>query len=128
MRGGAPCAGADIAKGKKAERVPRVRWYDARVRTALRRVASWLNVPWPAVGNFEHLLAYQVLLPAQPGDPKKQGTAWEQGLWAAKVGATTVGIGALFAVTGAFRILFTSMATHTFSTLPACYLCMTRIR
>ena len=40
--------------------MPRVRWYDARVRTALRRVASWLNVPWPAVGNFEHLLAYQV--------------------------------------------------------------------
>ena len=42
----------------------------------------------------------QVLLPAQPGDAKKHSNAWEQGLWAAKVGATTVGIGALFAVTG----------------------------
>ena len=48
---------------QKPEHIPRVRWYDARVRTALRKVASWLNVPWPAVGNFEHLLAYQV--PAQ---------------------------------------------------------------
>ena len=43
---------------------PRVRWYDARARTALRRVASWLNVPWPTVVNFEHLLAYQLLLPS----------------------------------------------------------------
>lgn len=51
---------------KKPERLPRVRWYDARVRTALRRVASWLNVPWPAVGNFEHLLAYQVPAPLPP--------------------------------------------------------------
>ena len=34
----------------------------------------------------------QVLLPAQPGDAKKHSNAWEQGLWAAKVGATTVGI------------------------------------
>lgn len=25
---------------------PQVRWYDARARTALRRVAAWLNVPW----------------------------------------------------------------------------------
>ena len=48
---------------KKPEHLPRVRWYDARVRTALRKVASWLNVPWPAVGNFEHLLAYQVPAP-----------------------------------------------------------------
>ena len=45
-------------------------------------------------------LAYQVLLPSQPGDSKRNSNAWEQGLWAAKVGATTVGIGALFAITG----------------------------
>lgn len=45
--------------------------------------------------------AAQVLLPSQPGDAKKHSNTWEQGLWAAKVGATTVGIGALFAVTGA---------------------------
>ena len=63
-------AGSDAAGGKQPEHVPRVRWYDARVRTALRRVASWLNVPWPAVGNFEHLLAYQVHLSfAPPGPP-----------------------------------------------------------
>ena len=55
-------------------------------------------MPW--IPNVTEMFAWQVLLPAQPGAGKKQGTAWEQGLWAAKVGATTVGIGALFAVTG----------------------------
>ena len=54
------CHAGQGSGSKKPEHIPRVRWYDARVRTALRRVASWLNVPWPAVGNFEHLLAYQV--------------------------------------------------------------------
>ncbi len=58
------CHAGQGSGSKKPEHIPRVRWYDARVRTALRRVASWLNVPWPAVGNFEHLLAYQV--PASP--------------------------------------------------------------
>ena len=53
------------------------------------------------LANTPHVcLAYQVLLPSQPGDSKKNSNAWEQGLWAAKVGATTVGIGALFAITG----------------------------
>lgn len=83
---------------------PRARWYDARSRTALRRVASWLNVPWPTVANFEHLLAYQLLLPADEPDgrhQKRAATAWENSVWAAKIGATTVGIGALFALTGA---------------------------
>ncbi|KAK9909726.1 hypothetical protein WJX75_006627 [Coccomyxa subellipsoidea] len=82
---------------------PRARWYDARSRTALRRVASWLNVPWPTVANFEHLLAYQLLLPADEPDgrhKKRAATAWENSVWAAKIGATTVGIGALFALTG----------------------------
>lgn len=80
-----------------------MRWYDARSRMALRRVAAWLNVPWPTVANFEHLLAYQLLLPAQPDSPTRKtraATAWENSIWAAKVGATTVGIGALFALTG----------------------------
>lgn len=88
---------------------PRVRWYDARTRTALRRVAAWLNVPWATVANFEHLLAYQLLLPQEPGQVRNRPTtAWEQGLWAAKVGATTVGVGALFAVTGAAECRMTS--------------------
>ena len=59
-------AGQDSAAAKRPQHTPRVRWYDARVRTALRRVAIWLNVPWPAVGNFEHLLAYQVNRPCTP--------------------------------------------------------------
>ena len=57
------CHAGQGSGSNKFEHIPRVRWYDARVRTALRRVASWLNVPWPAVGNFEHLLAYQVRAP-----------------------------------------------------------------
>ncbi|BDA42345.1 probable transmembrane and coiled-coil domain-containing protein 4 at C-terminar half [Coccomyxa sp. Obi] len=85
-----------------AKHPPRARWYDARSRIALRRVASWLNVPWLTVANFEHLLAYQLLLPLEPDgqQPKRAATAWENSIWAAKIGATTVGIGALFALTG----------------------------
>ncbi|CAL8467974.1 g7512 [Coccomyxa elongata] len=85
-----------------AKHPPRARWYDARSRIALRRVASWLNVPWLTVANFEHLLAYQLLLPPEPDGQrrKRAATAWENSIWAAKIGATTVGIGALFALTG----------------------------
>jgi hypothetical protein len=40
-------------------REPMVRWYDARARVALRRVATWLNVPHAKLGTFECLLAQQ---------------------------------------------------------------------
>jgi hypothetical protein len=65
------------------------------IHTTVMQMASlhWL-------GLLGWLLRMQVLLPDHPGDAKKHSNAWEQGLWAAKVGATTVGIGALFAVTG----------------------------
>ena len=33
---------------------PQVRWYDARARTALRRVAAWLNVPWSKARLHAH--------------------------------------------------------------------------
>jgi hypothetical protein len=33
---------------------PKVRWYDARQRVALKRVALWLNVPWSKV-KLPHL-------------------------------------------------------------------------
>ena len=36
-----------------------VRWYDARARTALKKVALWLNVPWTKVATFECLAAEQ---------------------------------------------------------------------
>ncbi|KAK9845449.1 hypothetical protein WJX81_006684, partial [Elliptochloris bilobata] len=78
---------------------PRVRWYDARARTALRRVAAWLNVPWTKVATFERLLAYQLMLPERLC-AKAELTAWQRGIRAAKIGATGVGIGAMFAVTG----------------------------
>ena len=59
-----------------------------------------VSLHWLGLLAIGWLLRMQVLLPAQPGDAKKHSNAWEQGLWAAKVGVTTVGIGALFAVTG----------------------------
>ncbi len=49
--------------------------------------------------TLERLLAYQLLLPAGPAAPAGP-TAWQRGLRAAKIGATGVGVGALFAVTG----------------------------
>jgi len=49
--------------------------------------------------TLERLLAYQLLLPAGPA-AQAGPTAWQRGLRAAKIGATGVGVGALFAVTG----------------------------
>lgn len=101
VAGGSKGEGGPLQRAA-AKHPPRARWYDARSRIALRRVASWLNVPWPTVANFEHLLAYQLLLPMEADGqrPKRAATAWENSIWAAKIGATTVGIGALFALTG----------------------------
>eukprot|EP00884_Botryococcus_braunii_P013340 jgi/Botrbrau1/22006/Bobra.0024s0022.1 len=79
---------------------PRVRWYDARQRVALKRVALWLNVPWSKVAAYEQLLAYRLLLPNGHQDTRVPTNAWEIGVRAAKIGATTVGIGALFALSG----------------------------
>ena len=103
-------------------------------RAAARRCAAapaWLNVPWATVANFEHLLAWQLALPRDRSGARRPATAWEQAAWAAKIGATTVGIGALFAVTGGL-ILRTPVAgfckapcfkmdpaTHKSSELPA---------
>ena len=36
-----------------------VRWYDARARTALKKVALWTNVPWTKMATFECLAAEQ---------------------------------------------------------------------
>ena len=61
----------------------------------------------------------QVLLPSQAGGAKKYSNVWEQGLWAAKIGATTVGIGALFAVTGAEPTALRCTASSTWH-IPCC--------
>lgn len=45
--------------GDKQERQVQVCWYDARARTALKKVAMWLNVPWTKVATFECLAAEQ---------------------------------------------------------------------
>ena len=78
---------------------PAVRWYDARQRCALRLLASWLKVPWKMVVNFECLLVYRLLLPPEEAS-KAKATPWDQGMRAAKIGAASLGIGAIFAVTG----------------------------
>ena len=67
-----------------------------RARVALKRVAGWLGVPWQKAVAFETLLAHQ----AAAGEgrrapaPPRSVASW------AKIGAASVGAGALFAVTG----------------------------
>ncbi len=93
--------------------------YDARSRTALKRVAHWLGVPWAKVGALEALVAVELaaLAAAAAGGPAAAKgeaspapapaptappatSAREAAARAAKVAGATLGIGALFAVTG----------------------------
>lgn len=74
-----------------------------RSRTAVKRVAGWLAVPWTRAANFEMLLAHQARgdnaesqeEAAAPLPPPRSAASW------AKMGAVGVAAGALFAVTGA---------------------------
>lgn len=52
------------------------------------------------VAAYEQLLAYRLLLPNGGNGARPPTNAWEVGLRAAAIGATTVGVGALFALTG----------------------------
>ena len=80
---------------------PVVRWYDARQRTSLKIVAAWLRVPWDRVVGFECLLVYQLMLPQGEGGHKRaQMTPWERSMRAAKIGAATLAVGGVFALTG----------------------------
>lgn len=58
---GEPDSEGSGSKGEheKKDRQVEVRWYDARARTALKKVALWLNVPWTKVATFECLAAEQ---------------------------------------------------------------------
>ena len=47
------------AGGQGQDRKVEVRWYDARARTALKKVALWTNVPWTKMATFECLAAEQ---------------------------------------------------------------------
>ena len=38
---------------------PQLRWFDARARVAMKRVAQWLNVPWQVVAKYECLVAQE---------------------------------------------------------------------
>ena len=38
---------------------PQLRWFDARGRVAMKRVAQWLNVPWQVVAKYECLVAQE---------------------------------------------------------------------
>ncbi|KAA6418450.1 MAG: hypothetical protein FRX49_11610 [Trebouxia sp. A1-2] len=88
---------AGSADGSGAARKVEVRWYDARARTALKKVAVWTNVPWTKMSTFECLAAEQ----AQPPEVKEAQPA-EQSHWARnlKIGAAAVAGGTILAVTG----------------------------
>ena len=52
-------ASGNADRAAKAARQVEVRWYDARARTALKKVAEWTNVPWSKMAVFECLAAEQ---------------------------------------------------------------------
>ena len=69
-----------------------------RSRTALKRVAGWLAVPWTKAALFEILLAHQqaaFALKHKDGAPAAQ---WDAAARWAKVSAAAIGGGTLFAV------------------------------
>ncbi len=70
-----------------------------RARTALKRVALWLSLPWHKMTSFESLLAHQAAA-ADIDKAAMQPTAKESASRWVKISAATVGAGALFAVTG----------------------------
>jgi len=78
-----------------------VRWYDARSRVALRRLAIWLRLSWEYVAPLESLLATQR---AQPVIAVEMQEAYKDGKaskyrWL-KVGAAATFGGAILALTG----------------------------
>lgn len=77
------------------------RWYDSRQRTSLKLVAAWLHVPWHRVVGFECLLVYQLMVPqGEGGHQRAQMTPWERSVRAATIGAATLAVGGVFALTG----------------------------
>ena len=70
QQAGTAAAKADVPAGDRlaeaaelpAEEVqtqPQLRWFDARGRVAIKRVAQWLNVPWQVVAKYECLVAQE---------------------------------------------------------------------
>ncbi len=89
------------AKAKGAPRltnVAGVHWYDARARCAIKRVAHWLRVPWAKVRAFEQMWAMQALQLDPTSQPAYQASS--KAVQYLKIGAATLGGGALLAVTG----------------------------
>ncbi|CAK0785406.1 hypothetical protein CVIRNUC_008615 [Coccomyxa viridis] len=94
----------DGAQSKKAAkqgsaREPSRRWYDARARVALRRVAMWLNVPNLKLVTFECLLAQQAQAPEGKGEVVKD-SPWKARMRYAKIGGAAVAGGAILGLTG----------------------------
>lgn len=86
-------------KEKGKERVPNVRWYDARARAALRRVALWLGVSWAPLAEAERHLAARCQAP-EPTESAASGAAKSKaGRYLAVGGAAALG-GTLLAITG----------------------------
>jgi hypothetical protein len=57
---GAEEGGGLLARRRAGGPLVSLRWYDARARVALQRVARWLQVPWPQLVACETMWAAQV--------------------------------------------------------------------
>ncbi|GMH38573.1 hypothetical protein BSKO_06457 [Bryopsis sp. KO-2023] len=87
-----------LAEMNQQEGEVQVQWYDARCRVALKRVAHWLQIPWPTMVAFEMgLLSEGVKHLKKEGEINKSGNVAAR--WAT-VGAVAIGGGAVVALTG----------------------------
>jgi hypothetical protein len=102
--GGTPRTGGGGSSGDAYQSLAdtctaRVRWYDARARIAVKRVAHWLRVPWPKVCAFEHMWV-MAALQLDPSLATSSHRPRHTTLTYFKVGAAAIGGGALLALTG----------------------------
>jgi len=79
----------------------RDRWYDARARKVLRRMAHWLSVPWPHVANLEAFLLSQMQSPlALSENPHTQSIEYRKQPSKAQIGAAAAAGATILAACG----------------------------
>ncbi|KAK9713254.1 hypothetical protein RND81_06G015200 [Saponaria officinalis] len=91
---------SDVSKKSKQRK-----GYDARLRVALRLVATWLDVKWVKVEAMETTIAFSVMALAKEQELKQEETKTEESSWSkwkrgGIIGAAAVTGGALMAITG----------------------------